>query len=109
PSCKLSPVGERLCNRPHVLERRRAPGTYDGGTVLSGMRVCLLVCAAAPLIYYLLSLFCVIDFFRARRASGRPSPGFTPPASIIKPVRGVDREAYENFASFRRLDYPECD
>jgi ceramide glucosyltransferase len=71
------------------------------------MRVCLLVCAAAPLIYYLLSLFCVIDFFRARRASGRPSPGFTPPASIIKPVRGVDREAYENFASFCRLDYPE--
>jgi ceramide glucosyltransferase len=69
--------------------------------------VCLLVCAAAPLIYYLLSLFCVVDFFRARRAPGRPSSGFTPPASIIKPVRGVDREAYENFASFCRLDYPE--
>lgn len=75
--------------------------------MLFSIRVCLLVCAAAPLIYYLLSLFCVIDFFRPRRESGRRSAGFAPPASIIKPVRGVDREAYENFASFCRLDYPE--
>lgn len=67
----------------------------------------VLVLAAAPLAYYILSLYCVIGYFReARSPSPSPSP-FAPPVSILKPVRGVDREAYENFASFCRVDYPE--
>src|SRR5207253_6740523 len=66
-----------------------------------------LVLAAAPLAYYLLSLYCVIGYFRELRKSPPLKSSYLPPVSILKPVRGVDREAYENFASYCRLDYPE--
>lgn len=66
-----------------------------------------LALALFPLIYYLLSLNCVIGHFGRVRGAQGGTGGFLPPASIIKPVRGVDHQAYENFASFCRLDYPE--
>ena len=63
--------------------------------------------AAAPLAYYLLSLYCVVGYFHELRKSLPLNSAYSPPVSILKPVRGVDREAYENFASYCRLDYPE--
>jgi ceramide glucosyltransferase len=63
--------------------------------------------AAAPLAYYLLSLYCVVSYFHELRKSPPLKSSYLPPVSILKPVRGVDREAYENFASYCRLDYPE--
>src|SRR5713226_1802159 len=63
-----------------------------------------MILALLPFAYYVLSLCCVIAHFRSvRKVSKTP---FMPPASIVKPVRGLDHEAYENFASFCRLDYP---
>lgn len=74
---------------------------------MSILTTVVLALALFPLVYYVLSLCCVIGHFgRAGYAQGGTGR-FLPPASIIKPVRGVDHEAYENFASFCRLDYPE--
>ena len=60
--------------------------------------------AIISLLYYLAVLFSAWRYFR--RPFDRDS-SFAPPVSILKPVRGLDREAYENFASFCHLDYPE--
>jgi ceramide glucosyltransferase len=75
--------------------------------VFSTVRIVLLILAFAPLAYYVLSLYCVFDYFRALRKLPPIGDSFLPPVSILKPVRGADREAYENFASFCQLDYPQ--
>jgi ceramide glucosyltransferase len=76
-------------------------------TVLSDLRLAVLVLAAGPLVYYLLSLYCTIEYFLSLRGLPPRDDSFAPPISILKPVRGVDSEAYENFASYCRLDYPQ--
>lgn len=75
--------------------------------VVEVFRWTVLVVALAPLVYYLIATYCGWSYFRAARKTPTVTPAFTPPVSILKPVRGVDREACENFASFCRLDYPE--
>ncbi|MCL5671814.1 MAG: bacteriohopanetetrol glucosamine biosynthesis glycosyltransferase HpnI [Acidobacteria bacterium] len=60
--------------------------------------------AIISLLYYLAVLFSAWRYFRR---PFRRDPNFAPPVSILKPVRGLDREAYENFASFCNLDYPQ--
>ena len=61
--------------------------------------------AAIPFIFYVLAIYSSWRYFRQPLAV--PDPDFTPPVSILKPFRGVDPDAYENLASFCKLDYPE--
>ena len=74
--------------------------------VVTGIRYALFALAFAPLAYYLIAIFAARRFFSTRRVRSLTS-GFTPPVSILKPIYGLDRETYENYASFCRQDYPD--
>lgn len=71
------------------------------------MRDLALGIAAIPAIYYIISIVSCVRFFRGATAKADQKSRFEPPASILKPVRGLDPDAFENFASFCTQDYPD--
>jgi ceramide glucosyltransferase len=72
------------------------------------VRDAILALAVAPIIYYLIAILAAAKFFRAEPVgSHRTASDFTPPVSILKPIHGLDRETYENYASFCNQEYPE--
>jgi len=73
--------------------------------MISPPALAVLAVAAIPFIYYLIALYSSWRFFHQPRSVAPRA--FTPPVSILKPIRGIDPDAYENFSSFCRQDYPE--
>jgi ceramide glucosyltransferase len=79
----------------------------SSGDMISNFRYAILAVAAIPFIYYLIALFSSWQFFRSTAHRSAPNGDFTPPVSNLKPIRGLDPDAYENFASFCKQDYPD--
>jgi ceramide glucosyltransferase len=67
----------------------------------------LLAAASIPFVYYLLSLYSTMRYFRSAARERSQEVVFAPPISCLKPVKGFDEDAYENYASFCRQDYPD--
>jgi ceramide glucosyltransferase len=62
------------------------------------------------LFYSLLSLVCAVKFFKGQKKCAnieKANTGSSPPGvTILKPVKGMDADSYENFASFCRQLFP---
>jgi ceramide glucosyltransferase len=66
--------------------------------------VLLLLLVAASAVYQILCLRSAAHFFRT---SSQPAPDFTPPVSVLKPLRGAEEWMYQALASFCAQDYPD--
>jgi len=68
----------------------------------------LLVLTLASWVFWIVACLCVRQFaLEADREAGSQRPDFAPPVSLLKPVRGLDAQAYKNFRSFCEQTYPQ--
>lgn len=68
-----------------------------------GLQLPIAVGLIASAIFYVIEILSANQFFRPRPAV---RPPFTPPVTILKPLKGVDVELYDNLATFCRQIYP---
>jgi ceramide glucosyltransferase len=73
--------------------------------VLRILQAVTVIGAVGGMAYYALCLWGAARFLREKKQP--PQADFTPPVSILKPLKGADPEIYEAFRSHSLQDYPE--
>jgi ceramide glucosyltransferase len=73
----------------------------------TALRVACCVLALAPLVYYVVALIAAWRFFPSSAHPADLTQEPVRPVSLLKPIYGLDRETYENYASFCNLAYAE--
>jgi hypothetical protein len=58
----------------------------------------------ASAIFYVIEIWSARQFFKPRPTL---RPPFQPPVTVLKPLKGIDVELYENLATFCRQIYPQ--
>jgi ceramide glucosyltransferase len=57
--------------------------------------------------YWVVAVYCARQFLRGQTTAVGTGEPWLPSVSILKPMKGLDAQTLENFASFCRQDYPD--
>jgi ceramide glucosyltransferase len=71
------------------------------------IRVIAYALALGSFAYFGVALYAAWHFFERGTPVGAVSDNSAPPLSVLKPIYGLDRETYENYASFCTQDYSD--